>query len=170
MISIKFIDGTIVDIESHVLHLLHSYEQIHLCDKEAGGVLVAKQIENQTHYILSAASTPTEWDEQNRYSFVRSIKSAQPFINEKWERSNGMENYIGEWHTHPERFPTPSGTDTALINQIIADKSSPYSRVLLIIVGQEDTLYVGFSDPQKPDLPMVYRKIEVDYEHIRIKE
>ena len=170
MISITFPEGTIVDIEDHVLQLFHAYTQNHLWDKEAGGVLLAKQIENRSHFVISAASTPTKWDKRSRFSFVRSIKSAQPFINERWETSGGTENYFGEWHTHPESFPTPSGIDKSLINQIIEDKSSPYSKVLLIIVGQIDSFFIGLADSVQPELPMVYRKIEVDYEHIRIKK
>lgn len=166
MISITFSDGTIISIENHVLCLLRSYTQEHPCDKEAGGILIAKQLSNQSHYIVSAASTPTEWDKRSRCSFVRSIKGAQPFINERWKMSNGMENYFGEWHTHPEHVPTPSETDKALIKQIIEDKTSPYSKVLLIIVGKRDSLFVGLSDAVQPKLPMDYRKIEVNNEHI----
>lgn len=170
MISITFPEGIIVDIEDHVLFLLHEHTQNHILDKESGGVLLAKQIENQSHYVISAASTPTKWDKRSHSSFVRSIKSAQPFINERWKTSCGTENYFGEWHTHPESSPSPSGTDKSLIKQVIEDKSSPYSNVILIIVGQKDSLFIGLSNSLQPELPMVYRKIEVDYEHIRIKE
>ena len=169
MLTISFSDGTIVDIEDSVLSMFQSYEQRQLWSKEAGGVLVGKQMKNENHYILSAVSTPTKYDRQTRFSFTRSILSAQPFIDKKWKESEGIENYLGEWHTHPELFPTPSETDKALIRQIVSDKTSHFSKVILVIVGLKGTIYIGIADSQNTGEISMSKEIEVNYEYIRNK-
>lgn len=170
MLKISFSDGTIVDIEDSVLSIFQSYEQRQLWSREAGGVLIGKQVENEDHYILSAVTTPTKHDKRTRFSFTRSILSAQPFINKKWQESNGTENYLGEWHTHPETNPIPSETDKALIRQIVSDKSSPFPKVLLVIVGLNGTIYIGIADSQSSGEISMSKEIEADYEYIRSKK
>jgi integrative and conjugative element protein (TIGR02256 family) len=32
-------------------------------------------------------------------------------IDRAWRQSGGTCTYLGEWHTHPEQHPTPSGID-----------------------------------------------------------
>lgn len=168
MLTISFSDGTLVDIEPDVLNLLFSYEQKHYWNKEAGGVLIGKQVENQQRYIISAASVPTKYDKRSRLSFVRSACGAQPFIEERWFASSGTENYIGEWHTHPETMPFPSSTDEELIKQVIADGVSPFMYVILTIVGLNNTLYVGITSTKNDIELKEFKQIEVTYEHLRI--
>lgn len=170
MLKISFSDGTIVDIEDSVLSIFQSYEQRQLWSREAGGVLIGKQVENEDHYILSAVTTPTKHDKHTRFSFTRSILSSQPFINKKWQESNGTENYLGEWHTHPETSPIPSETDKALIRQIVSDESSPFPKVLLVIVGLNGTIYIEIANSQSSGKIYTSKEIEADYEYIRSKE
>lgn len=53
---------------------------------------------------------------------------------------------MGEWHTHPEYNPTPSQVDKKLIKQIIDDHSNVFVKVFLIIVGTDQSLYIGMAD------------------------
>ena len=170
MLTVSFSDGTVVDIEDEVLATLCSYEQRLAWSQEAGGILVGKKLLGEEHYVLSAASTPTKRDRRTRFSFTRSKQSAQTFIDKHWEVSGGVENYIGEWHTHPERNPHPSGPDRALIKQVVAHRSSPFSKVILIIVGQNATFYIGLAKVQGTGDISTHKHIEVKYEHIRSKE
>lgn len=167
MLTISFRNGTFVDIEDSVLAVFQLFQQRNPWSKEAGGVLIGKQVENDNHYVLSAISTPTKYDKQTRCSFTRSIKSAQPFIDERWRNSGGIENYIGEWHTHPEITPVPSRIDKALIRQVVLDKSSPFSKVILIIVGLNGTIYIEAFDAESTGFASESQIIEVNYEHIR---
>lgn len=169
MLTVAFSDGTIVDLEDSVLSIIRSYEQRKPWSKEAGGVLLGKQVKGEDHYVITAASIPTKHDRRSRFSFTRSIKSAQPLIEKNWEESNGIENYIGEWHTHPECKPTPSGIDKALIRQVVSDKSSPFPKVFLVIAGLNGTLYLGVADTLGLGDISSSRQIEVDYEYIRNK-
>ena len=74
--------------------------------------------------------------------------SAQRIINKKWHESNGIENYLGEWHSHPENRPTPSHIDRGLIRQVIRDGANAFKKVFLIIVGKDQSLYIGVADSE----------------------
>ena len=87
-------------------------------------------------------------DKRGRFSFVRNKVSAQRIINKKWDESNGIENYLGEWHSHPENRPTPSHIDRSLIRQVIRDGTNAFKKVFLIIVGKDQSLYIGVADSE----------------------
>lgn len=146
MKTIIFLDGTILHIEDSVLMKMFHYIQTGESDPEAGGVLLGKQIKNREEYILSDISEPTIKDKRKRFSFVRDKRSAQIIINQVWKETKGITNYLGEWHSHPECNPTPSNIDRNLIHQIINDRSNVFSKVFLIIVGLDQSLYIGMAN------------------------
>ena len=146
MKTIKFLDGTILHIEDSVLMKMFHYIQMKERDTEAGGVLLGKQIKNREEYILSDISVPTIKDKRKRFSFVRDKRNAQFIINQVWRETKGITNYLGEWHSHPECNPTPSNIDRNLIRQIINDRSNVFSKVFLIIVGFDQSLYIGVAN------------------------
>ena len=63
-------------------------------------------------------------------------------------KSNGIENYLGEWHSHPENRPTPSHVDRSLMRQIIKDGTNVFKKVFLIIVGKDQSLYIGVTNSE----------------------
>lgn len=146
MESVCFEDGTILHIEDVALTKLFKYIQCSNTAKEAGGILIGKRIDGREEYYLCDISEPSMMDRRSRFSFVRSKISAQQTTDKKWRESNGIENYIGEWHTHPENKPTPSPTDRELIQQIIKDNSNVFPKVFLIIVGKDRSLYIGIAN------------------------
>lgn len=81
------------------------------------GIITGKVYENLVKVLN--CSEPTVFDKQSRYNFNRSYKSAQNYINKKFEESKGEEIYLGEWHTHPEDVPIPSNTDVNDFNKTI---------------------------------------------------
>lgn len=140
MESVCFEDGTILHIEDIALAKLLKYVQRSGSSKEAGGVLIGKQIQDREEYYLCDISEPSRMDKRSRFSFIRSKISAQRIVDKKWHDSNGIENYLGEWHSHPENCPTPSHTDRELIQQVIKDDTNVFKKVFLIIVGKDQSL------------------------------
>lgn len=58
-------------------------------------------------------------------------------------------HYVGDWHTHPEAYPTPSSEDLHNIGNIFRKSRHSLSHFLLVIVGQAEApegLYVGLHD------------------------
>lgn len=146
MHTIVFQNGTILHIEDIALEELFHYTQRGINSREAGGVLIGKKLSSKDEYIICGLTTPNVYDKRDYLSFTRSVKLHQSYINKRWKETNGIENYVGEWHTHPEVMPTPSTIDRDLIKQVVRDHTGVFGKIFLIIVGQKRTMYIGCAE------------------------
>jgi integrative and conjugative element protein (TIGR02256 family) len=64
--------------------------------------------------------------------YVPDRLAEQPEIN-YWHKK-GL-HYVGDWHTHPELIPNPSGDDTESIRESFVKSKHTLHGFLLIIVG-----------------------------------
>ena len=87
------------------------YIQDRLTKTEAGGVLLGRHILGTGDIVVDRVTHPMTGDRRGRYFFRRARKRHQKAIDRAWAESEGTCTYLGEWHTHPEAFPTPSPTD-----------------------------------------------------------
>lgn len=58
-------------------------------------------------------------------------------------------HFIGDWHTHPERIPTPSRSDIRSIRQAVLRSKHHLNGFVLLIAGTEKFptgLYVAMYD------------------------
>lgn len=129
-----------------VLNLIERFKQRNKKDNEAGGILLGQVTDNEV-YILKI-TTPNKFDRASRYSFDCNKDAAQVIINYEFLNSSQKTIYIGEWHTHSENFPSPSGVDKNMINnQYFKNKiNEPF--LILIIQGIKG-LYVAIYDGKK---------------------
>ena len=120
---ILFQNNLEITIPKEVLVLFHKKEQ-HFGDNESGGILLGKKELSQEKYLITGISLPSSKDISGSTYFIRNKDVAQQVINDSWIQSKGFVNYLGEWHTHCCKVPSPSHTDKQLISQIIEDKTS----------------------------------------------
>jgi len=132
-------------IDDIVVNQLLEFKQHNKCNESGGILLGKKDIDDDTYYITNI-TTPTIFDKARMFSFVRSFKIAQVHINRFWKKSNGIVNYLGEWHTHNEKIPTPSSTDRRLLRQIYNDESNCFQYYFMLILGNEGEAFVGVAD------------------------
>lgn len=59
-------------------------------------------------------------------------------INRRWHETNGVINYIGEWHTHPNMQAVPSSTDISSLKEITEKVKGVLPGTILIIAGKEN--------------------------------
>ena len=78
---------------------------------EAGGVLLGRFLIANSDVVVDQVTIPMVGDKRSRFHFFRSRHAHQKQILEAWTLSQGTCNYLGEWHTHPESDPHPSGYD-----------------------------------------------------------
>ncbi len=78
---------------------------------EAGGVLLGRHILDTSDIVVDEATGPLAGDRRHRSRFFRARRRHQSIIDRVWSESGGTCTYLGEWHTHPESEPTPSGVD-----------------------------------------------------------
>lgn len=129
---------TLLHFSDSSLEIFNQHVQARDVDCEAGGILLGSV--HGTHVLIEQATVPTAWDKRFRYLFER-----MPFCHEaialtRWTASQGTVRYLGEWHTHPEDHPQPSGLDRSEWNRLSA-KRQDQRPILVVIVGRK-SLYV----------------------------
>ncbi|QBR02500.1 Mov34/MPN/PAD-1 family protein [Paraburkholderia pallida] len=130
-------EGSVL-VEQAVLSLLRTFRQTSTTAPEAGGVLLG--FRRGPHLHVTAATTPQPCDRQSRYSFARSEKLHQRLAHEHWHRFDHTGDYLGEWHTHPETKPAPSGIDISEWRRICVERPA---HMLFLILGNSSSLWLG---------------------------
>lgn len=90
---------------------MHRHVQHAAVDPEGGGLLIGRVSDCMTVVEVREATEPGPGDERERFGFVRRCDTHLAALDRAWDSSHGIDVCIGNWHTHPERLPTPSGTD-----------------------------------------------------------
>lgn len=118
-------------IESQVLERLAGFRQTMTSSPEAGGILMGYRRGPHTH--VTEATIPTSRDVQRRFGFFRHATHHQRVALRRWKESGETMDYVGEWHTHPEDAPSPSGVDLQHWREIAQASSKP---MVFLIVGR----------------------------------
>jgi len=123
-----------------VLNLIDSYKQRNSRSPESGGILLG-QVKDNDVYIMKA-SIPTTWDKATRRSFIRNKEIAQQIIDYEFANSGNRTIYLGEWHTHPEKYPHPSKVDEKMITDQyrMNDLNEPF---LILFIQGINGMYIG---------------------------
>ncbi|WP_205621167.1 Mov34/MPN/PAD-1 family protein, partial [Acidovorax temperans] len=107
-------------------------------DCEAGGLLLGSV--HGGHLLIEQATVPTPWDKRFRYLFERMRFGHEAIALSRWTATQGIIRYLGEWHTHPEDYPHPSGLDRSEWSRLSAQRRD-MRPMLAVIVGRK-ALYV----------------------------
>jgi integrative and conjugative element protein (TIGR02256 family) len=102
---------------------------------EAGGILIGSYRGN--HVEVVGCTEPLPLDIRSRYRFDRRDPGHQAAALRAWHGSGRTETFVGEWHTHPEPHPTPSGRDRQTWNYIMKENPNP----LIFIIGGWESLW-----------------------------
>lgn len=137
--------GGVLALAPSAILTLESFRQVGRDDPESGGVLLGRLLRGSDDVVVDEASPPVASDRRTRTSFQRSLGPAQRTVNDAWEASSGTSNYLGEWHTHPESDPTPSGCDRRDWERIVKKAQFAQDTLFFVIVGQ-DTIRVWECD------------------------
>lgn len=117
-----------------VLEVFAKHAQTNIFMPESGGILLGYV--REPHLEVLEATEPTRWDKRLRYFFDRSAQGHHDLAQRRSTESGGLVRYLGEWHTHPEDYPSPSFVDkSGWIN--LANKRQDERPVLAIIVGRK---------------------------------
>ena len=119
-------------IEPQVLQRLVTFRQLDASAPEAGGILLGYRRGHHTH--VSDVTVPTKRDVQRRFAFFRHATDHQRVATRCWKLSGETMDYVGEWHTHPEDDPSPSGIDLHHWREIASAASRP---MIFLIVGRQ---------------------------------
>ena len=81
----------------------------------------------------------------SKFQYRRSVKKAQKLIDKRWKETNGVVNYLGEWHTHPNMSSVPSSADKCMLSKILLLVGNKIPGVVVIVLGKdkEMTMMIG---------------------------
>ena len=127
-------------ISEDVLALLSKYRQTNFRKKEAGGILLG-QVRDKSIYILRI-SVPSVHDKASRTTFDRNKFKSQVIIEYEFYASGKKTIYLGEWHTHPEKYPKPSLTDIRMINDQF-EKNVLNEPFLILLIQGTQGIFLG---------------------------
>jgi integrative and conjugative element protein (TIGR02256 family) len=145
--------GNRIVLSDLLLKILEQYYQRGRKDKEAGGILLG-QVTEKGVFILKA-SVPCSADKASRTGFVRNKKKAQNIIDYEHVNSGGQTIYLGEWHTHPEPFPSPSPVDLRMITDQYEKNHLNENFLILLITGTKG-IYIGLISNGKLKGKLIY--------------
>lgn len=144
MIKYKVNKDTILVISDNVISKINKYRQVDGMN-EFGGILLGRIRSDFNEYEIVDISEPCDKDKSSKYGFIRNKENAQKIVDKAFKSSNGIIQYMGEWHTHPEVNPKPSYIDKKLLNECFKNKNIP-KKIFMLILGDGGKLYVGFKD------------------------
>lgn len=129
---------TLVNFAESVITVFERHIQTLPSDCESGGLLLGTV--HGSNIMVIEATVPTAWDKRFQYLFERMPFGHRSIAQARWEASGGTVRYLGEWHTHPQDYPCPSGLDRSEWNKL-SSKRADGRPMLAIIVGCK-SLYI----------------------------
>ncbi|WP_285577736.1 Mov34/MPN/PAD-1 family protein [Geothrix limicola] len=135
-----------VHFTPEALHTLTAFQQVSN-DPEAGGQLFARFCNGNA--MVMKATSPKAADRRSKFGFRQNKTAAQAEILEEYE--NGL-HFIGDWHSHPEPTPHPSGLDRASSRSVFKKSKKDIGAFLVVILGTSpfpSGIFVGMEDGDK---------------------
>lgn len=113
-----------------VLEWFVRHRQKRSTDTEVGGQLFAEiTVDN---VIIRVATGPYRCDRMRRNQFQPDISQERKDIVKIFKK--GL-HYVGNWHTHPEPYPSPSGNDTNSMAEYFNQSKHELNNFVLVIIG-----------------------------------
>ena len=109
-------------------------------EDETGGLLFGQRDDACGVIWISDASGPPPDSVSSPEGFVCGVEGVDDLNKEKSERTNGVVEYLGMWHTHPEGRANPSAIDIAGMANLLLSPLSTTPLQLMLIVGLRSKL------------------------------
>lgn len=121
-----------VVLAPEVLTVFLKYRQRFFWQPESGGILLGRR--RGKHLEVLLATEPNLHDKRSTHSFLREAVGHAEVAQQAWLKGDRQIDYLGEWHTHPQAIPIPSGIDRAEWCKLALHRHDK-SRLLAIVVG-----------------------------------
>ena len=125
--------GLTVHLPGAVLAQLWGYRQTTSAAKESGGMLFTRILAGSSVEV-SAISLPRGGDRATPTSFIPDRARGRKEIERRFRRG---QHFIGEWHSHYERHPTPSPKDKSTIQSLFRSSTHDLPMFLMLIISSE---------------------------------
>jgi len=144
---------TTILLTTELINLVNTDVNKHGHGKERGGILLG--LRRGPHLHINEATLPMRWDISTRFSFRRASMGHEDVAIRRWRQSKQTMDWVGEWHSHPEKIPSPSNIDIRSWIQITRNRGAPMA---FLILGWEGG-WLGLCIPDS-DTPITYKEVE----------
>jgi len=112
--------------------------------KETGGILIGSHdVQRKIVYVVETIPSPPDSEEWPT-SYIRGFKGLRSEVERLNKQSDGMLNYIGEWHSHPKGCtPTPSTDDLIAFKWLVEVLDKEDRPALMLIAGDTHEFFLG---------------------------
>lgn len=101
---------------------------------ERGGILMGELYPNKNLVLITnIIEAPSQICKY--YEYEMDVKFIQEQISKIWMESNGTKTYLGDWHTHPEKYPCPSIRDYITFSKNYFQSSIEQNFLIYIVFG-----------------------------------
>lgn len=114
-----------------VLSHMYTHAQRRLWQREAGGEIFSSEPDS-SGLVIHTATGPNRTDYRRRCAWNPDIKASDR--NRQIEFVHNR-HVVGLWHTHPERYPSPSVQDQKTTWEYLDSFHGDRSRYLMVIIG-----------------------------------
>jgi len=132
-----------VELTPAVLGHLQAHKQRRRLSCEAGGQLFARlDVPGMVQIVEATGPRPT--DRRSLFGFEPDRHAERREIQARY--TQGL-HFVGDWHTHPQRIPVPSGRDERSMQEMVRQSAHDLPGFFMVIVGRADFpagLYVAF--------------------------
>ena len=125
--------GRGVYVWDEVADVWHAHRQTAADAAESFGVLMGTTSVDRREAWIQSVTTPMARDRRTRLAFALRDSGHQRAVRRKFARSGGRTIYLGTWHTHPERTPTPSRIDRD--DWLACLRANPGRPLIFVLVG-----------------------------------
>lgn len=101
---------------------------------ETGGMLLG-YIADNNDVVVTAIIGPGPAAKGSRYAFEPDAEYQQVELEAHFRATEGIESYLGDWHTHPHGSSLPSRTDKRTLAHIALTTSSRITHPVMAIAG-----------------------------------
>ncbi len=141
-LRLEFRDFNTVVIPDYTYRKMYRYRQTGR-NFERGGA-IAGYLGVTGEWVIASVMRPSTRSRAGRSWFERDLYSAQQFVNRLFEESDGVQNYLGEWHTHPSETPVASELDYHMLNDLLNNSRLEIDFLIGIILGDTGRLCVWY--------------------------
>ncbi|OJW17276.1 Mov34/MPN/PAD-1 family protein [Mucilaginibacter sp. 44-25] len=140
--------GLFLEISDDLLRTIRESGLLHY-PKEFGGILIGNYSTDKKIVNVIDTLLPTSY-KSSKFSFERGSEGLKEQLETLFNGAPSL-IYVGEWHTHPDAQPLPSGTDIMGLTGIAKHRDVNITSPILLIVGltpasMELGFYVYFKD------------------------
>lgn len=99
---------------------------------ETGGILLGRHLDDST-LLVTRASPPGPRARHGRFFFSRDTAFLQRYLDAVHDRTEGHEDYVGEWHVHLALDAPPSCVDRRSLYRIARGANYGTTNPVLVI-------------------------------------